>query len=180
MIDPKSTDTSIAGHFFDRVNSGEPLSRQQMRNCLFMGESTKLLRQKASTKIFKEATGNSLKPEKMRDRELINRFFAFKCLGVSEYKGGMDDFFLERSLETINKMWEPDIVELADSFDLAMANNLEVFFGKHAFRKHTSPNYARSVINASLWDVMSVSLSNHSESEVKKIMLKPFGRDFTS
>jgi len=164
LIDPK-VPTQALLDIFDRVNSGEPLSRQQMRNCLFMGASTKLLRQKASTKIFKKATGKSLKPEKMRDRELINRFFAFKCLGVSEYKGGMDDF-LERSLEAINKMWEPDIVELADSFDLAMANNLEVF-GKHAFRKHTNPNHARSVINASLWDVMSVSLSNYSENEVK-------------
>ncbi|MGV2841609.1 hypothetical protein ACE3G7_20815, partial [Vibrio cyclitrophicus] len=48
----------------------------------------------------------------------------------------------------------------------AMVNNLEVF-GKHAFRKHLNPNNARSVINASLWDVMSVSLSKYSESEVK-------------
>ncbi|MEH8021514.1 DUF262 domain-containing protein [Rheinheimera metallidurans] len=164
LIDPK-VPTQALLDIFDRVNSGEPLSRQQMRNCLFMGPATQLLREKAAKNVFKEVTGGSLKPEKMRDRELINRFFAFKCLGVAEYRGGMDDF-LERSLETINKMCKPEIIELADSFDLAMANNLEVF-GKHAFRKHTDPHHVRSVINASLWDVMSVTLSNYPESLIR-------------
>ena len=32
-------------------------------------------------------------------------------------------------------------------------------FGKHAFRKHTASKESRSVLNASLWDVMSTGLS---------------------
>lgn len=163
LIDPK-VPTQALLDIFDRVNSGEPLSRQQMRNCLFMGASTKLLREKAATDLFKNATGGSLKSEKMRDRELINRFFAFKCLGVQEYRGGMDDF-LERSLEAINSISESGLEELSNSFDLAMRNNLKVF-GKHAFRKHISQNHTRSVINASLWDVMSVSLSIYPDALV--------------
>jgi hypothetical protein len=164
IIDSK-VPTQALLDIFDRVNSGVPLSRQQMRNCLFMGESTKLLRKKSKTKLFKEATGKSLKSEKMRDRELINRFLAFKCLGVSEYSGVMDDF-LKRSLEAVNLMDKSELDELADSFDLAMINNYTLF-EKHAFRKHINKKHARSVINASLWDVMTVSLSNYSETSVE-------------
>jgi hypothetical protein len=164
VIDSK-VPTQALLDIFDRVNSGEPLSRQQMRNCLFMGESTKLLREKSHTELFKQATGGSLKSEKMRDRELINRFLAFKFLGVSEYSGVMDDF-LKRSLEAVNLMGKSELENLADSFDLAMSNNYALF-GKHAFRKHTSQHQGRSVINASLWDVMSVSLSNYSKETVE-------------
>ena len=31
---------------FERVNGGEPLTRQQMRNCLFMGKATQFLRER--------------------------------------------------------------------------------------------------------------------------------------
>src|SRR4029079_18169175 len=59
---------------FERVNSGEPLTRQQMRNCLFSGLATLWLKEQASTDLFHVATGNSLDVKKMRDREFVNRF----------------------------------------------------------------------------------------------------------
>ena len=43
-----------------------------------------------------------------------------------------------------------------------MRNNYLVY-QKHAFRKHSSPHNSRSVINASLWDVMSTGLCRYSE-----------------
>jgi hypothetical protein len=57
---------------FDRVNSGVPLSRQQMRNCLYVGEATRWLRQQAQSEWFLTATGRSLNSKTMRDRETIN------------------------------------------------------------------------------------------------------------
>jgi hypothetical protein len=45
---------------FDRVNSGVPLSRQQMRNCLYMGQATRFLKEEAATDTFLQATGESL------------------------------------------------------------------------------------------------------------------------
>ena len=44
---------------FDRVNSGVPLTRQQMRNSLYTGEATRFLKTEASTELFLEATGRS-------------------------------------------------------------------------------------------------------------------------
>ena len=52
---------------FDRVNSGETLTRQQMRNSLFMGNGTRFLKTEARTEIFLRATGESLNAKKMRE-----------------------------------------------------------------------------------------------------------------
>ena len=70
---------------FERVNSGEPLTRQQMRNALYSGPATEWLRDASKGKAFQTATGGSLNPKTMRDREAINRFCAFSLLGVRRH-----------------------------------------------------------------------------------------------
>ena len=68
---------------FERVNG--PLTRQQMRNCLFMGEATRFLKDESD--LFLQATGGSLNAKTMRDREFVNRFCAFQILNLNEYHG---------------------------------------------------------------------------------------------
>lgn len=150
---------------FERVNGGVPLTRQQMRNCLFSGVATRFLKEESNTKIFIKATGESLNSKTMRDRELINRFCAFQLLGVSEYRGDMDDF-LARALKKMNDMPKMELDTLSARFRTSMRNNYLVF-EKHAFRKHSPYQNGRSVINASLWDVMSVGFSQYSEPTIE-------------
>ncbi|MFQ2424437.1 DUF262 domain-containing protein [Aeromonas caviae] len=164
LIDPKVPSQALLD-IFDRVNSGEPLSRQQMRNCLFMGQGTRFLKEMADGELFIKATGKSIRTEKMRDREFVNRFCAFKILGYTEYRGNMDDF-LERALLELNAMTPSDVRKLGYEFERSMANNITVF-GKHAFRKHSTLYSPRSVINASIWDVMSVILSDYPENYIE-------------
>lgn len=141
---------------FDRVNSGEPLTRQQMRNGLFSGNGTKFLREESKTEIFLKATGNSLGTDKMRDREFINRFCAFQILDIEDYKD-MDNL-LARALEKMNE--ELSLSDLSRQFRNSLSNNL-FLFGKQAFRKHTPDQENRGTLNASLWDVMSTGLSRY-------------------
>lgn len=143
---------------FDRVNSGDPLTRQQMRNCLYMGEGTKFLTTESKTDIFLEATGKSLRTDKMRDREFINRFCAFQILNIKDYKD-MDSFLCE-SLTVMNQ--QSSLTELSKQFRISLHNNFNLF-GRHAFRKHTKKTEKRGLINASLWDVMSTGLSRYSQ-----------------
>lgn len=150
---------------FERVNGGVPLTRQQMRNCLFMGEATRFLKEEANTEVFLQATGKSLKTNTMRDREFVNRFCAFQILSLDQYKGDMDDF-LALSLRKMNKMTSEELAQLSARFRLAMSN-ARALFGKFAFRKHQKGQTARSVLNASLWDILSTALSHHSEAQVK-------------
>lgn len=148
---------------FDRVNSGVPLTRQQMRNSLYTGEATRFLKTEASTELFLEATGRSLKVPTMRDREFVNRFCAFQILDLAEYRD-MDQF-LAAGLQRMNK--ESQLLEqLSLDFRNSLSNNLHLF-GKHAFRKHVRNQDSRSVLNASLWDVMSTGFSRYDESLVE-------------
>ena len=133
---------------FDRVNGGQPLTRQQMRNCLFTGNATRFLKEQAASELFLRATGQSLKPLTMRDREFVNRFCAFQLLSIDEYKGDMDDF-LAKALIRMNSMIAEELESLSREFRKGLANNIALF-GKHAFRKHRPYSADRAVLNASL------------------------------
>lgn len=54
---------------FERVNSGVPLTHQQMSNALYNGLATQWLKEQAMTKFMDEDR------KKMRDREFVNRQF---------------------------------------------------------------------------------------------------------
>ena len=156
---------------FERVNSSKPLTRQQMRNSLFMGPATRLLKEASGTESFLKATGSRLNRKTMRDRELINRFCAFRLLGLNEYRGDMDDF-LSRSLRMMNKMTPDDLSGLSDEFQRSMENNY-LLFETHAFSKSFLSVYdplerTRRVLNASIWDVMSTGLSRYNRDCVTK------------
>ena len=146
---------------FERVNGGVPLTRQQMRNCLFMGKATQFLKTEANSEPFLQATGHSLPSTSMRDREFVNRFCAFQLLHLDDYRSDMDEF-LARVLKKMNKLDDNDLERLSAEFRLSLTNNYNVF-GKHAFRKHIEGQDSRSVLNASLWDVMSTGLSHYPE-----------------
>lgn len=144
---------------FERVNGGEVLTRQQMRNAIYNGPATKFLHEEATSDLFRETTGGSLNSLKMQDREFVNRFCSFTLLPLATYRD-MDDW-LASGLKILNA--EPaKIDEMRDRFRCALRNNKAVF-GKHAFRKHRQVNQPRSVINASLYDVMSTGLANLDE-----------------
>ena len=162
IIDSKAPDQTRLD-IFERVNSGVPLTRQQMRNCLYMGEATRFLREESRTDLFLEATGRSLRTTTMRDREFVNRFCAFQILDLNEYRD-MDDFLAD-CLRKMNA--EPELLPaLSEHLETTLYNNLHLF-GRHSFRKHEPDQEYRNVINASLWDVMSTGLSRYTRQIVK-------------
>ncbi len=166
IIDSKAPERARLD-IFERVNGGVPLTRQQMRNCLFTGSSTNFLKTEAASDIFLNATGRSLNTKIMRDREFVNRFCAFTVLGVKSYRGDMD-LFLANCLSMMNKMTDSDLKNLSILHRRGLTNNFHVF-GPHAFRKISKFKNRRSVINASLWDVMSTGLSRYPENTVKSL-----------
>lgn len=144
---------------FERVNSGEPLTRQQMRNALYNGPATSWLKDASKSPIFRNATGRSLNALTMRDREAINRFCAFKLLGPNAYRGDMDTF-LAQGLAALACRSDVERNELHKVFEDAMTLNEELF-GEHAFRKSLAngPGAMRSVINISLFEVCAVAMA---------------------
>jgi hypothetical protein len=144
---------------FDRVNSGEPLSRQQMRNALHNGPATVWLKEAANGEPFQNATGGTLNAKTMRDREAINRYCAFRLLGRKKYISSDMDGFLADGLRKLQEMNAKQRAVLRFEFDEAMLLNIELF-AQHAFRKSlVDPEGARSVINISLFEICAVTMS---------------------
>lgn len=147
---------------FERVNSGVPLSRQQMRNAIYNGPATRWLSRMADGQPFKLATGGSLNRKTMRDREAINRFVSFKLMGWKAYRNGDMDEFLAEGLRRLNRMQEAELDELGRQFEHAMKLS-SALFGKHSFRKslkERNPHAGRTVLNISLFDALSVSFAH--------------------
>lgn len=164
---------------FERVNSGVPLTRQQMRNSLYMGSATRFLKDEVSTNLFKQATGNSLQSVTMRDREFVNRFCAFYLLDLNSYSNKDEmDGFLARALTHMNQLPEAELAALSAAFQRSLRNNFAVF-GEHSFRKHRPGQERRSVLNASLWDVMSTGLADIPENTILERKDKLLSRFYT-
>ena len=151
---------------FERVNGGVPLTRQQMRNSLFMGRATRFLKEETQTEAFLRATGGSLRTSTMRDREFVNRFCAFRILTAEGYRRDDMDEFLAECLRNMNRRPDDELADLSSAFRRGLENNF-LLFERHAFRKHTRDQDRRGVLNASLWDVMSTGLSRYSRGQVE-------------
>ncbi len=146
---------------FERVNSGQLLTKQQMRNCLYLGEATRWLSSMAESEKFRLATDNGLNWKTMRDRECINRFLAFYDRGFNEYTGNMDNFLrdvLEDKKEVGDNYWK----EITSKFMLSMEISKRVF-ERDAFRKPRGNHERRSVINVALFDVFSVLFAKYGD-----------------
>ena len=142
---------------FERVNSGEPLSRQQMRNAIYNGSGTRWLSRMARHAEFQRVTGRSLNAKTMRDREAINRFASFHLLNWQTYGNGDMDDFLARGISFMDSLSEQGRESIERAFLDSMRRNYKLF-GRHAFRKslrEQDDSVALTVINISLFDVLS-------------------------
>jgi len=154
---------------FERVNSGEPLTRQQMRNALYSGPGTLWLKEAAASSLFVAATGGALDRKAMRDREAINRFCAFKLLGRKSYTSGDMDTFLAQGLRRLTSLSDKEREFLRSGFDSALELNRELF-GAHAFRRSlgsADPSPRRTPLNISLFEVCTVCMFGLSKSIVE-------------
>jgi uncharacterized protein with ParB-like and HNH nuclease domain len=81
LIKP-SVSVKVVYDIFKRINTGGTrFERQEVRNCIFSGKSSKLLKQLSEKEYFIKAIDNGISPKRMKDREVILRYLAFKLLG---------------------------------------------------------------------------------------------------
>lgn len=128
---------------FDRVNrGGTPLNNQEMRNALYQGKSTRLLKILASTEEFKAATGYSISSTHMKDKYIILRAIGFYLWKVGKlktkggervmYRSDMEEF-LGISMEYLNRAPDGEIQYLEELFCSVMVCS-EHALGRDGFR----------------------------------------------
>lgn len=161
VIMPPTPDR-IKFDIFDRVNrGGMRLNRQEMRNALYQGEATRLLKRLSESEAFRLATGNAFSHEKrMKDKYILTRFITFylhqkKLLndekGVSYiYKDDIDEF-LGIGMETLNQMNEPDIQKI-ERMVLECLEKSYFYLGEDGFRLKGGER--RSPINMNVFETV--------------------------
>jgi len=156
VIEPP-TPERVKYDIFDRVNrGGTPLNNQEMRNALYSGQSTRLLRELSKSVEFQRATGGGIKSKRMRDQYIILRFIAFYLWRKREfdfhYKSNPDDF-LAAAMKKINA-FRPDYVEqIKLVFNEAMSRSY-ITLGADGFRFDVD-NVNRRPINMALFETLA-------------------------
>ncbi len=164
----KGTPPKVKFNLFRRINTGGlPLSAMEIRHALNQGKATKLLEKLSQSQEFRSATSNSIRDDRMADRECVLRFLAFTLTPYSDYKGDLDTF-LNSTMEALNDLPDSQVEKLKKRFLRAMKWAAEIF-GKQAFRR-PSLEGRRSAINKSLFEVWSVNLDHLSDAELNRLV----------
>ncbi len=156
----RGTPEEVKFNIFARINTGGlPLSRQELRHALIPGKARDILRDWAESDLFRSATGDSVRSERMVDREMILRFIAFRLTDPYTYDHDDFDRFLRESMRSLNTLPVGSVEQLWSDFGLAMIA-AEQIFGQYAFRKRDRNGGSRRMpINKALFETISVNLA---------------------
>jgi len=162
-------DKDVKFNIFKRINTGGlNLSDQEIRHAMHQ-DVAEYLKKLAESSEFIKATRGKVSPERMLDRDFINRFLAFYIFNhETEYSYEDDlDSFMNRTLDKVAELTRSELEDLETKFKAAMVLSKEVF-GDAAFCK--KEDYRR--INKALFEVIAVSFSRLTEAQRIKILQK--------
>ncbi len=187
VIKPPTSD-QVTFDLFDRVNrSGTRLNNQEMRNALYQGNVTKMLKVLAESDEFKMAMGGEDLSKRMKDRYMILRFLAFylwksgKSIDPDsgkpmQYKSNLEDF-LSKSMRYVNNLDAKELCSLdfEETFKATMVTCCDLL-GKDCFRLPMKAGSAsRRPLNMALFETVSYFVSQlheHWMGREKEIMLQ--------
>ena len=177
---------------FDRVNrGGTRLTNQEMRNALYKGRSTKMLKELAASTSFLDATGKGISSQRMKDQYVILRSIAFYLLKKKqesvvrengeniEYKSDIDDFLAKTMIFLNEKASEELLTDCKRAFCLAMENCYKVL-GVDAFRFDSGTGNRRP-INMPLFEILMYIFSDNQlidNVEYTRVVVRDFKKEF--
>ena len=172
IIDP-GTPEDVMFNIFHRINTGGiTLNGQEIRNALHPGPVRQFLKTLAQTEEFLKATAETIKPDRMADRECVLRFIAFYVDPWEKYDDNDLNGFLSGVMTKINNMDTRYHEELAEEFKKAMDAAYRIF-GSEAFRKRYDRNEShRRPISKALFDAWSVELARYAPQEIDRLVEK--------
>lgn len=149
-------DESFLFTVFLRLNTGSAkLSPQELRQALHPGNFIDFADEfSINSVIIKQMLGLDSPDFRMRDVELVIRFYCFKYF-ITNYDGNLKASF-DNTVKTLNRDWQRHSESITlDSTRLENAINvvLEIFGEKSAFSKWTGQSYQNN-FNRAIFDIM--------------------------
>lgn len=175
IIQPPTSER-VKYDIFDRVNrGGTKLNNQEMRNALYFGKATEMLKRLSSSKEFLEATDNGIAPKRMRDQYVILRTLAFYLLFEGRfmqldepivYRSDIDDFLAKVMTFFNTEMPDDEMNQLENNFKKAMST-IYILLGKDAFRFNSSKAANnRRPINMLFFEALSYVFMDRQNSHI--------------
>jgi hypothetical protein len=160
-----STPLPVIYDLFNRINTGgTQLNRQEVRNCIFIGKSTELLKHLASQTYFREAIGNGVSGRRMKDREVVLRYIAFRWFDYkNKYAGDMSDY-IELAMKRINGFEDTKIDEIKKDFQRVFELSYKIWKEKN-FRIPT--HLTKGFINTAILETVCNYLSSKNDAYVQ-------------
>ena len=157
VIITNHSDPEIRFEVFERLNTNTvPLNAQELRNSISRGALIDLLGELVCFPPWLEILNRKSPDRRMRDEELILRFFAFQIHGLDSYKTPQKRW-LNDAAEHGREYTKSRIDELSAIWVETVENCLLVFDPAECFRR--IPLERRQVVNRALMDLTMYSLS---------------------
>jgi Protein of unknown function DUF262 len=139
---------------FERLNTNTvPLSSQELRNCVYRGPLNDLLGELAEGEIWLSVLGRKSPDKRLRDEELILRFFAYHLLGLGSYRTPMKNWLNDAAIAG-RKVKTGGIDKFRSKWVASLDGSLELFGASEAFRRPGS-----RAINRALFDLVMATTS---------------------
>jgi hypothetical protein len=145
---------------FERLNTNTvPLNPQELRNCVYRGPLNQLLQEASLQSDWLGILGKKSPDKRLRDEEIILRFFAFQILGLASYRTPLKHWLNEAA--KAGRSFSPQKIRaLRDRWNNSVQNSLSWFDKSECFRRKNS----RSV-NRALFDLVMFSAATKSAAE---------------
>jgi len=167
----RESDNDIKFELFERLNTGSVhLNAQELRNCIYLGPYNNLIKELASDKDFLSLLGLKEPDKRMRDRELVLRFFAFYHTPYYQYKPPMKKF-LNDEMEKYRKIQEEEANKLKATFKKSVEITKTVF-GDYAFKRFVAgterdPNgFWEGRVNRALYDIVMFGFTLYDKRQI--------------
>jgi len=157
---------------FERLNTNTvPLNAQELRNCIYRGALNSLLKDAVENKEWLEILGKKQPDKRMRDEELILRFFAFQVSGLNSYRTPLKHWLNDTAKDGM-KYSEKRLKQLRHTWENAIQSSLAWFSPNECFRRPGS-----KAINRALFDLIAYSASKMKHEQAVRVR-REFSRKY--
>lgn len=162
----KESHPDIRFDVFERLNtSSSQLSTQELRNCIFRGELNDLIRKLSENADFQYIRGVHEPDLRMKDNEMILRFFAFYEI-LPRYRGNLKKFLDDYQKDGMKRN-KNDLDDLEKLF-LRVIEDVKIVFDKNAFKKYDSQKKTwENSVNRAIYDAVMVCFANANSNEIR-------------
>lgn len=170
VIEP-GTPEEVMFNIFRRINTGGlPLTAQEIRHAMYPGPVRRYLKDLAGSESFLRATTNSVRSNRMDDREFVLRFLAFYIAPWQAYTANNIDGLFNETMVKINNLNPDTRDEIKREFEKSM-DAASLIFKDDAFRKrYDLQESSRYPVNRALFETWSVTLARCTDSDINSLV----------